>query len=102
MANRDTLHLKHLEPFTLWLMEQGYTRQPTTNFYEALRMRKGKDTIVLYRRNNMEQHFSVRDKDMRLVRAFLRYYKGGDAHANHHSDDQASVPQRNPQREKDC
>jgi len=24
MANLDTLHLKHLEPFTLWLMEQGY------------------------------------------------------------------------------
>lgn len=77
MANRDTLHLKHLEPFTLWLMEQGYVRQPTTNFYEALRMRKGKDTIVLYRRNNMEQHFSVREKDMRLVHAFLRYHKKG-------------------------
>lgn len=87
MANRDTLHLKHLEPFTLWLMEQGYQRMEPTNFYEALRMRNGKDTIVLYRRNNMEQHFSVRDKDMQLVRAFLRYYKEGDTHANHHSND---------------
>lgn len=84
MANRNTMHLKHFEAFTAYLTAQGYEKKPTTNDYEVLRMRKGKNTIILYRRNNMEQHYSVRDKDMWLVYNFLGTMKRSDDFENHY------------------
>lgn len=80
MPNRNTLHLKHLDAFASYLTTRGFYPRPLTNSYERLRMRNGKHTVVLYQRNVAEQHLTVQDKDMPLVRAFLRSRKEATSH----------------------
>lgn len=73
MAERSMLHICHLDRFATYLQGLGYEKQPLSrSLYEVLRMRKGKDTVLVFRRNATKEHLSVMDKDIRLVRAFLR------------------------------
>lgn len=81
MPNRNTLHLKHLDAFASYLTTRGFYPQPLTNCYERLRMRNGKQVVVLYQRNAAEQHLTVPDKNMPLVWAFLRARKEATPHA---------------------
>lgn len=73
MADRSTLHIKHLDAFRLWLKGKGYIELPLSQHaYEVLRMKKDKNTVVVYRKNNGTEHLSVMGKDVRLVWAFLK------------------------------
>ena len=75
MSDRRTLHLKSLPAFAAWLERIGYEVVEPKGMHEVFRAKKmngGKDTVVIYRRDRASQHLSVMDKDMRLVRRFLR------------------------------
>lgn len=75
MANRNTLHFNKLPKFKEFLKEEGFELLPTKDFYEVLRAKNEKGTIVIYRRSDAEVHCSVMDKDMWLIRKFLRWVK---------------------------
>ena len=73
MAERGILHIKHLDEFSRYLKDHGYDQLPLSrNPYEVLRMRQGKNTIIVFRKMNANEHLSVMDKDIRFVRAFLK------------------------------
>lgn len=73
MANRNTLHISRLNDFKHFLESKGYTALPLSrNPYEVLRMKKDKNTVILYQKDNAKEHLSVMDKNYKLVRKFIR------------------------------
>lgn len=72
MAIRNLLHMDKLEEFEGFLRAEGYKILPLSkNPYEALRAKKGRDTIIIYRRSDSKEHLSIMDKDFELVEKFL-------------------------------
>lgn len=80
MAVRNLLARSRLEEFATWLGKQGYERQLAGGF-EELRMKSAKDTVIIYTRytqkNPSQFHLTVQDKDIKLVRRFLRETRQG-------------------------
>lgn len=72
MAERCLLHKNKLDLLKWWLSSRGYEIQPTKDFYEVLRAKKDKDTIIIYRKNEIKEHLTVQQKDHRLIRQFIR------------------------------
>lgn len=79
MADRHTLSASHIDEFKLWLIDDGFTLQEPKGLYEAIRATKPsrKHPFIAYKRYGVEDgeirdHFTVADKDMGVVRAFLR------------------------------
>lgn len=84
MANRNTLSVNKLEAFKTWLEKDGFELQETKGFYEALRAVKKdrKYPLIVYFRhetNNGKKlvHYSVLDRDMGVIRAFLKELQNG-------------------------
>lgn len=77
MANRQTLHIKHLEEFKVWLIKDGWKIEEPKGFYEVLRARKEKRQfpLIVYKKDAAKQHLSLMERDMRVVRAFLKERK---------------------------
>lgn len=78
MADRGTLHKSKLGEFRKYLIfNQGYQEQETKGEYEVLRMIHSSEQypVIIYRKNSMKEHYSVMDRDMDLVRDFLRISK---------------------------
>lgn len=72
MANRALLHMNKLKDFESWLEKQGYMILPTSkNPYEILRAKKGKDTVIIYRKGDSKEHLSIMDKDYDLIHKFM-------------------------------
>ena len=78
MAERCLLHKNKLELLKWWLSSKGYEIQSTKDIYEVLRAKKGKETVIIYRKNEIKEHLTVQQKDYRLIRQFIRETKGGD------------------------
>lgn len=79
MAVRNILHIDKLEAFEEFLRFEGYMILPLSkNPYEVLRAKKGRGTVIIYRRSEAKEHLSVMDKDYGLVEKFLRDWKGKD------------------------
>ena len=73
MANRCTLHESHLTEFRAWLVKDGWTLEPPKGFYEVLRAaRPGRRPLIIFRKLRAQQHLSVQDQDMVIVRRFLK------------------------------
>lgn len=72
MANRHTLHINKLAKFQAFLEKENYELLPTKGTYEVLRARGERGTIVIYKRDQAKEHCSVMDKDVWIVRKFLR------------------------------
>lgn len=74
MANRYVLHHKHLESFTSWLSQNGWVIVPTRGEYEVLRAIKHrrKYPLIIYTRLDAKEHYSVMDRDMPVIKKFLR------------------------------
>nr|DAR61281.1 MAG TPA: hypothetical protein [Caudoviricetes sp.] len=81
MANRNTLHISRIPDFTAWLQSTGWTIESTKGLFEVLRARQPgrKAPLILYSRMVAPQHVTVLDKDMPLVRIFLRERRGVNA-----------------------
>lgn len=75
MASRNLLHINKLPSLKDWLVNNGFEIQPTKGYYEVLRAKKGKDTIVIYRKLDAKEHYTVQDKDWHLIRRFMNSFK---------------------------
>lgn len=76
MANRMLLAIKLKDEFESWLIEKGYEILTTTpNSFEVIRARKGKRVLVIFKRIEAKEHFSIMDKDASIVRQFIRERK---------------------------
>lgn len=79
MANRNTLSVGNLDKFKEWLISDGWRLHNPKGIYEVLRATKdGKPLpLIVYKRNdtnngNVLVHYTVADRDMGVVRAFLK------------------------------
>jgi hypothetical protein len=77
MANRCLLHQKKLSTFRKWLVAEGWELHPVKGDFEVLRAKKGKQWVVVYFRIGTDVHYTVMDKDVALVRRFLKSIKNG-------------------------
>ena len=51
--------------------------QPLTDHgYEVLRAKRGKRTLVIYKKLDATEHLSYADRDHRLIRRFFDYMNG--------------------------
>lgn len=82
MANRNTLSVNRLDEFKEWLENNGWQVQQTKGTYEALRAVKKdrKHPLIVYWRQNTNNgnelvHYTVLDRDMGVIRQFLRREK---------------------------
>lgn len=76
MAERNFLHIKHLDEFRDYLASRGYLAVPLSrNEYEVLRMKRNKDTVIVFKKNGAKEHLSVMDKDIHHVRCFYGWRK---------------------------
>lgn len=78
MAERCLLHQNKLDLFKWWLSSKGYEIQSPKGTYEVLRAKKGKNTVVLFKKDRAKEHLTVQDKDYSLVRQFIRETRGAD------------------------
>ena len=74
MANRHTLHKKHLEEFKSWLETDGWKICDAKGEFEVLFARKAgrKYPLILYSKLEAKEHITVRDMDWSVVAAFFR------------------------------
>lgn len=76
MAERNFLHIKHLDEFRDYLASRGYLAVPLSrNEYEVLRMKRNKDTVIVFKKNGAKEHLSVMNKDIHHVRCFYGWRK---------------------------
>lgn len=75
MANRYTLHFKHLDEFKAWLDAQGIEHRPGRGFYQHMQVRHRGEWQAIYRRISATQHFSVPDPLAGMVTRFYRERK---------------------------
>lgn len=75
MATRNILHQSRLEAFREWLVKDGWQIHDPTGIYEVLRAKKGGRWLIVYRRTDAKEHYSVRDVDYSTVGRFLRWRK---------------------------
>ncbi len=81
MAERCLLHKNKLELLKWWLSSRGYEIQPTKGYYEVLRAKKDKDTVIIYQKSEIKEHLTVQDKDHKLIRQFISETKGNGTNA---------------------
>lgn len=79
MANRNTLSVNQVEKFKAYLVAGGWKLQEPHGFYEVLRATKEcrQHPLIVYWRHNTNGgkelvHYTVLDRDMPIVRAFLK------------------------------
>lgn len=77
MANRHTLHFNQLEKFTNWLIKNDWEIKPLSKSqYEVLRATKNKEWVIIYKRADAKEHYSLTDKTIKIVNKWLRELKG--------------------------
>ena len=75
MAERCLLHQSKLDLLKWWLSSRGYEIQATKGMYEVLRAKKGKDTVIIFEKCGAKEHYTVQQKDDKLIRQFIRETK---------------------------
>ena len=73
MANRCILHKTHLEDFKKWLIDNDWILVDTKGDYEVLRAKKDgrQHPLIIYEKIDAKQHYSVMDRDIPIIKAFL-------------------------------
>lgn len=77
MATRNLLHKSHLEEFKEWLIKCGWQICEPKTIYEVLRSRRGGVWLIVYRKSENKEHYTVRDLDYSTVRRFLKDRRSG-------------------------
>lgn len=73
MAVRYMLHHSHIELLKKWLINDGWIIQQTKGFYEVLRATKdGKRPLIVYTKLNAKEHYSIDERDIGIIKAFMR------------------------------
>ena len=57
--SRNRLHKSKLEDFTKWLETRGWVKQITKDYYEVLRMVKGKETLLIHTKLELKEHYTT-------------------------------------------
>ena len=85
MANRSTLAVSKLDDFKEWLKQDGWELQEPKGEWEVLRAVKlgRKRPLIAYKRIDTDNgtelvHYTVEDRDMGVVWAFLKSKMGGN------------------------
>lgn len=73
MENRHTLHFKHLESFKKWLIENDWEIKPLSNSkYEVLRVKRDCEWVIVYKKDDAKEHYSLSDKANFWVNRWIR------------------------------
>jgi hypothetical protein len=73
---RNTLHLKHLEPFKEWLQDQGIAYRPGKGAFQVLQVCVPDHGYqVVFLRLDMPEHYTVNQKLLPIVQEFIRSRK---------------------------
>ena len=77
METRDLLHKNKLDEFRKWLFTDGWTEEKTKGEFEILRATKPnkKRPLIIYKRIDSKEHYSIDDRDIGLVIQFLNSSK---------------------------
>lgn len=77
MATRDLLHKNKLDEFREWLFADGWTEEKTKGEFEVLRATKPnkKRPLIIYKRTDSKEHYSIDDRDTGLFFQFLNSNK---------------------------
>ena len=76
MADRHTLHFSQLLEFKNWLIKNGWEIKPLSKSgYEVLRAVKEKQWIIVYKKEDAKEHFSLTDNGRRYVGLWLNELK---------------------------
>lgn len=77
MAKRAILHKNKLDDFKKWLVEDGWKTERLKGNYEVLRARKQdhKHPLIIYDRNNANEHYTVLERDAGIISAYLNTRK---------------------------
>ena len=80
MAIRYRLHHKHLDDFRAYLIGKGWVIEDTKGMFEVLRAKHPdrKRPLIIYTKLDAKEHYSVDDRDWKILNDFLRVRKGGD------------------------
>ena len=84
MANRYTLHKNSLEDFQKWLVAAGWEIEKSKGIFEVLRARKAgrPQPLIVYTKADAKEHLTVMERDIGVVRAFLRAKKKSQTNAD--------------------
>ena len=77
MGNRHLLHMNKLEKFKQWLELDGWEIQANKDLFEVLRARKDGRYLIVYRKLDASEHYSIKDADAPVVRRFLKEISHG-------------------------
>lgn len=85
MSNRrrDLLHYAKLDEFSSWAFSQGWQNQHLNGAYEVLRMRRGDEIVIYYRKNSNQSgkaepdggstHITSFGRGTKLVEEWMRW-----------------------------
>lgn len=71
MARRELLHKTKLLDFKIYLESIGYIEDKKDVLYQVLRMKKDKDMVIVYEKDNSTEHYTLQQKDIKL---FYQYF----------------------------
>lgn len=72
--SRNTLHKNKEQEFKTWLVDEGWSLEPTKGDYEVIRARKGQILVLIYS-NHESDHLSYSEKFNGIVRKFINSRK---------------------------
>lgn len=76
MADRHTLHFKHLEPFKNWLIKNNWEMKPLSKSqYEVLRATKNGKWVIIYLKDSATEHYSLTENSIYVVNQWLKERK---------------------------
>lgn len=74
--NKCLLHISKLDEFKNWLTNNDIPFRPGKGHYQVIQvMTKGDGWQVVFRKNEMPEHFSINHRLMPTVRKFIRESK---------------------------
>jgi len=76
MAIRNILHKSKLKDLENWLAEKGWNIESPKGEYEVLRATRPKNKpLIIFRRLEVKEHYSIPDSHVRLVYSFIKATK---------------------------
>lgn len=74
MADRHTFHFNHLEPFKKWLDKNKWEFKPPSH-YEVLKATKNKDWIIIYKKLEAKEHYTLTERSIYFVNKWFNELK---------------------------
>lgn len=76
MADRKTLHFSKLEEFKKWLVKNDWEIKPLSRSdYEVLRAKKDSDWVIVYKKDDATEHYSLTNNSIFVVNRWIRERK---------------------------